>query len=183
MRTASDPLRASRKRIAELRNSGTLTSTVWAVWSQSWAAFITRETLLTRSSHSMRVRERSLHKRSGEPPSVREENSRRPAPRSSRRTFRAAQNGCSAAITAPPRPASPASIARALPVPALVRLSLRTEAVAQRVGLSSVLTTICVYRRTSCRVTVSSSCCCRRICATGCRRVTLRGLLSMRSRS
>jgi hypothetical protein len=45
MRTASDPLRASRKRIAELRNLGTLTSTVWAVWLiQSSTAFFTRET-------------------------------------------------------------------------------------------------------------------------------------------
>ena len=32
MRTASDPLRASPKRIAEPWSLGTLTSTVWAVW-------------------------------------------------------------------------------------------------------------------------------------------------------
>jgi NADPH-dependent curcumin reductase CurA len=41
-----------------LGTSGTLTSTVWAVWLiQSSTAFFTRETL-TRSSHSIRVDER-----------------------------------------------------------------------------------------------------------------------------
>ena len=32
MRTASDPLRASRKRIAELRNLANVDLVVWAVW-------------------------------------------------------------------------------------------------------------------------------------------------------
>jgi hypothetical protein len=130
MRTASDPLRASRKRIAELWKLGNVDLDLWAVWLiQSSTAFFTRETL-TRLSHLIRVNERSLHKRSGEPRSVREEMSRRPAPRSKPPDVPSGANGCSAAITASPtsRPrASLASIARALPVPALVRLARWTK--------------------------------------------------------
>ena len=72
------PASASRA----LEPPGASTSTVWAVWwSQSSTAFFTRETL-TRLSHLIRLNELSWHKRSGEPRSVREEMSRRPAPRS-----------------------------------------------------------------------------------------------------
>jgi hypothetical protein len=82
MRTASDPLRASRKRIAELRNLGNVDlDRLGRLVDPVVDRFFTHETL-TRSSHSIRVDERSLHKRSGEPRSVRDEMSRRPAPRS-----------------------------------------------------------------------------------------------------
>jgi len=55
MRTASDPLRASRKRIAELRNLGNVDlDRLGRLVDPVVAAFFTRETL-TRSSHSIRV--------------------------------------------------------------------------------------------------------------------------------
>ena len=78
---------------------------------------------------------------------MREEMSRRPAPRSKPPDVPSGANGCSAAITASPtsRPrASLAPIARALPVPALVRLSLWTT---RSSALSSSLVLIALPHR------------------------------------
>jgi hypothetical protein len=102
MRTASDPLRASRKRIAELGNLGNVDlDRLGRLVDLVVDRFFTRETL-TRSSHSIRVDERSVHKRTKEPPSVREEMSRHPAPRTKSPDVPSGAKGCSAAITAPP---------------------------------------------------------------------------------